>query len=195
MSINPTLKGTSTEKNLAKAYALESTAYTRYIFFAKSARKEGYHFFSEIFEETAANEMEHAKTFLSYLQEGAVIAGPLEIDPGILTPTVDNLKVAEHEEDLEGFKLYTGAAQTAKDEGFAEISVRFRIIAGIEARHKARFEKMRELIETDSVWKREEPIEWQCMVCGYVFEGKEPPRKCPGCGNDFQYFKPGCDLV
>lgn len=193
--MDKSLKNTETEKNLAKAYALESTAYTRYIYFAKSARKEGYHYFANIFEETAANEMEHAKTFLSYLQEGAVIAGPMEIDPGILSPTADNLKVAEHEEDLEGVKLYSGAAETARKEGFMEISVRFRIIAGVESRHKERFEKMRRQIETDTVWKRDTPIEWLCMVCGYVYEGLQPPAKCPGCGNDFHYFMPNQEFV
>ena len=184
------LKGTKTEQNLAKAYVLESTAYTRYIYFAKAARKEGYNFFADIFTQTANNEMEHAKTFLSYLQEEAVMAGSLEIDPGILSPTEANLKVAEHEEDLEGVKLYTQAAEDARNEGFAEIAVRFRIIAGVEAHHKERFEKMRKQIDTGTVWKREEPIKWQCRVCGYIFEGTEAPRKCPGCGNPQQQFQP-----
>lgn len=189
------LKGSETEKNLAKAYALESTAYTRYIFYAKSARKEGYHYFAEIFEKTAANEMVHAKTFLSYLQEGCVMSGSLEIDNGEMASTLENLKIAEHEEDLEGVKLYTGAAKTAQDEGYPEIAVRFRIIAGVEARHKKRFQDMQNLIETDSVWRREVPVKWECMVCGYVFEGLKPPVKCPGCGNPYQYFMPEHDAI
>lgn len=189
------LKGSQTEKYLAKSFAVESTAYSRYMFFAKSAKKEGYMFFSKIFEETANNEMRHAKTFLKYLQDGAVVCDPIEVDPGILTPTSDNLLVAEHEEDIEGVQTYTEAAKVAQAEGFSEIAVRFKIIAGIESHHKERFALMRQQILDGTVWKREVPIKWQCMECGYIFEGKEPPRKCPGCGKSYEYFMPLGELL
>lgn len=189
------LKGSQTEKYLAKSYVVESTAVTRYIYFAKTAKKEGYMFFSKIFLDTAANEQRHAKTFLKYLQDGAVICDPIEVDPGILTPTVDNLLVAEHEEDIEGVQTYQEAAKIAQSEGFAEIAVRFRIIAGVESHHKERFALMRQQILDSTVWKRDTPIKWQCMECGYIFEGKEPPRKCPGCGKSFEYFMPLGELL
>lgn len=184
------LKGSQTEKYLAKSYAVESTAYTRYIYFAKTAKKEGYIYFSKIFEETAANEMRHAKTFLEYLQDIAVVCDPIEVDPGILKPTEANLLVAEHEEDIEGVQTYQEAAKVAQSEGFAEIAVRFRIIAGVESHHKERFALMRQQIIDGTVWKRDNPIKWLCMECGYVIESKEPPRKCPGCGKPYQYFMP-----
>ena len=193
--ITKDLKGTQTEKYLAKSYLVESTAYSRYIFFAKSAKKEGYHFFAKIFQDTAENEKQHAETFLEYLQEGPVITDPIEIDAGILSPTESNLLVAEHEEDIEGVQTYTDTAKVARDEGFAEIAVRFSIIAGVESHHKERFALMRQQIETGTVWKRDEPVKWQCMDCGYIFEGKEPPRKCPGCGHDFQNFMPLGELL
>lgn len=189
------LKGTQTEKYLAKAYAVESTAYTRYIYFAKTAKKEGYTFFAKIFEDTAKNEMRHAKTFLKYLQEGAVVCDPIEVDPGILSPTADNLAVAEHEEDIEGVQTYQEAAKVAQDEGFPEIAVRFRIIAGVESHHKERFALMRQQIIDNTVWKRDQPIKWQCMECGYIFEGKQPPVKCPGCGKPMQDFMPLGELL
>lgn len=189
------LKGTQTEKYLAKSFIVESTAYTRYIYFAKSAEKEGYYFFAKIFRDTAENEKQHAQTFLEYLQEGAVISDPVEIDPGILSPTADNLLVAEHEEEIEGVQTYSEATKVAQSEGFAEIAVRFRIIAGVESHHKERFALMHQQIQDGTVWKRDEPIRWQCMDCGYIFEGKEPPRKCPGCGHDFQHFMPLGELL
>lgn len=189
------LKGSQTEKNLAKSYAIESTAYTRYIYFAKAAKKENYFFFAKIFEETAENEKRHAKTFLKYLQEGAVICDPIEVDPGILSPTVDNLLVAEHEEDIEGVQTYTEAAKIAQQEGFAEIAVRFRIIAGIESHHKERFALMRQQIIDGTVWKRDTPIKWQCMECGYIIESKQPPMKCPGCGKSLEHFMPLGELL
>lgn len=189
------LKGTKTEKFLAKSYAVESTAVTRYIYFAKAAEKEGFHYFSKIFKDTAENERQHGLTFLQYLQDSAVVCDPIEVDPGILSPTVDNLAVAEHEEDIEGVQTYTEAAKVAQDEGFAEIAVRFRIIAGVEKHHKERFALMRQQIIDNTVWKRETPIKWQCMLCGFIFEGKEPPRLCPGCGNPYQYFMPMGELL
>lgn len=188
--MDKSLKGTQTEKYLAKSYAVESTAYTRYIYYAKAAKKEGYRFFAKIFEETAENEKRHAKTFLEYLHEGPVICDPIEVDNGVLTPTEQNLLVAEHEEDIEGVQTYTEAAKVAQAEGFAEIAVRFRIIAGVESHHKDRFALMRQQILDGTVWKRDTPIKWLCMDCGFIFEGKEPPRKCPGCGKDFQNFMP-----
>ena len=186
----PSLKGTRTEKNLANAYVAESTAYTRYIFFAKSAKKEMYYQFANIFQETADNELHHAKIFLKYLKEGAVMTDPICIDPGILTPIVDNLKVAASEEENEGVKQYIKSAEVAEEEGFSEIADHFRAIATIENHHKERFDLMRKQIEDDTVWKRDTPIKWQCLVCGYIFEGVQPPEKCPACNHPYQHFKP-----
>ena len=182
------LKGTRTEKCLANAYVAESTAYTRYIFFAKSAKKEEYYGFSNIFLETADNELHHAKIFLKYLTEGAVVTDPISIDPGILKPTEECLKIAAQEEENEGVKEYTNSAAVAEEEGFPEIADHFRAIATIENRHKERFDLMRKQIEDGTVWKSDTPIKWQCLVCGYVFEGVEPPEKCPACNHPYQHF-------
>ena len=184
----PSIKGTRTEKNLANAYVAESTAYTRYIFFAKSAKKEMYYHFSNIFNETADNELHHAKIFLKYLTEGAVMTDPISIDPGILKPTVECLKIAAQEEENEGVKEYTNAAEVAEEEGFHEIADHFRAIATIENHHKGRFDLMRWQIENDKVWKRDEPIKWQCLVCGYVYEGTTPPEVCPACDHPYQHY-------
>ena len=190
MADKTSIKGTRTEKNLANAYVAESTAYTRYVFFAKSAKKENYFQFANIFQETADNELHHAKIFLKYLTEGAVMTDPISIDPGILTPTVDNLKVAASEEENEGVKQYIASAEVAEEEGFQEIADHFRAIATIENHHKERFDLMRKQIEEGTVWKREKPIKWQCLVCGYIFEGVEPPAVCPACDHPYQHYKP-----
>lgn len=184
------IKGTRTEKNLANAYVAESTAYTRYIYFAKSAKKEMYYHFSNIFLETADNELHHGKIFLKYLTEGAVVTDPISIDPGILKPTLECLKIAAEEEEREGVQEYTNAAEVAEEEGFHDIADHFRAIATIENHHKERFDLMRWQIENDKVWKRDQPIKWQCLVCGYIFEGVEPPEKCPACNHPYQHFMP-----
>ena len=186
----PSLKGTKTEKNLANAYVAESTAYTRYVFFAKSAKKESYFHFSNIFQETADNELHHAKIFLKYLTDGVVLTDPISIDPGILKPTVECLKIAASEEENEGVKQYIAAAEVAEEEGFQDIADHFRAIASIENHHKERFDLMRWQIENDKVWKRDTPIKWQCLVCGYIFEGTEPPQVCPACDHPYQHYMP-----
>ena len=183
------LKGTRTEKCLANAYVAESTAYTRYIYFAKSAKKEEYYDFANIFLETADNELHHGKIFLKYLTEGAVVTDPISIDPGILKPTLECLKIAASEEEMEGVKEYTNAAAVADEEGFPDIADHFRAIASIENYHKERFDLMAKQIETGTVWKSDKPIKWQCLVCGYIFEGVQPPEKCPACNHPYQHFK------
>ena len=109
--------------------------------------------------------------------------------------TVDNLKVAAEEEEEEGVKLYTEAAKVADEEGFAEIADRFRAIASIENHHRERFDRMRRRIEDGTVWKSDKPVVWQCLVCGYITEGTEPPVKCPACYHPYQHFQRSEDNV
>ena len=196
MSDTPkSIKGTKTEVNLANSYVAESCAYSRYTFYAQQAKKENYFQYSDIFNETAANELHHAKIFFKYLTEGGVTTTPANIDPGIIGTTAENLKVAAAEEQAEAVVAYQNAAKVAEKEGFVEIAARFRAIAEVESHHEARFNEMRERIEKDTVWKREKPIKWQCQVCGYIFEGTEPPAKCPACYHPYQHFMPMEDNI
>ena len=191
MANTKSLKGTQTEKNLASAYIGESVAVTRYTFFAQSAQKERYYEYANIFNETADNELHHAKIFLKYLTEGGVETSGMMVDAGILSPTEQNLQVAANEEETEGVEAYTNAAKVAKEEGFDEIAARFAAIATIENHHKDRFDMMRKRIQDGTVWKSEtgEPIKWQCLVCGYIYEGVTPPEKCPACFHPYQHFR------
>lgn len=191
MSTQKTLKGTETEKNLAAAYVAESTAVTRYTYYSQTAQKEMYYQVANVFAETAANELHHGKIFLKYLTEGAVeVNTPIGVDPGQLQPTVENLGIAASEELAEGVEQYTKAAEVAEKEGFVEIAARFRAIATIENHHRDRFLLLQKRIQDGSMWKREKPIKWQCLVCGYIYEGTEPPTKCPACLHPYQHFMP-----
>lgn len=189
------LEGTKTASYLAQAYIAESTAVTRYIYYAQQAKKDMYVQYANVIQETSDNELHHAKIFLKYLVDGGVCSVPVGIDSGDLTDTVKNLAIAAQEEQREGVELYTTASKVAKEEGFDEISDRFAAIATIEAHHEARFNKMRERIETGTVWKRDTPIKWQCQVCGYIYEGTTPPEKCPACYHPYQYFMPEEDNI
>ncbi len=181
------IKGTETEKNLVIAYMAESSAYTRYNFYASQADKENYFPIGEIFRNTADNEMRHGKVFFKFL-EGGVVGANMDVDAGVIGSTAENLEIAIKEEQNEGIKMYTTAAKVADKEGFPEIAEHFRAIAEIETRHKARFEAYLKQVQDGTVWKRDHKIKWQCLVCGYVFEGKEPPKVCPACDHPYQHY-------
>lgn len=184
------LKGTQTEKNLATAYMAESMAYTRYTFYAQQAVKEQYYDFGRILNETADNELHHAKIYLKYLEESAAAPGPVNVDMGVLTDTLTNIRIAAAEEEKEGVELYRGFSETAREEGFDQIAEQFAEIAEIEDHHRRRFLEMARQIEEGTVWKRDKPIRWQCDVCGYIFEGTEPPKVCPACLHPYQHYFP-----
>ncbi len=181
------IKGSETEKNLVIAYMAESSAYTRYNFYASQADKENYFPIGEIFRNTADNEMRHGKVFFKFL-EGGVVGANMDVDAGVIGSTAENLEIAIKEEQNEGIKMYTNAAKVADKEGFPEIAEHFRAIAEIETRHKARFEAYLKQVQDGTVWKRDHKIKWQCLVCGYVFEGKEPPKVCPACDHPYQHY-------
>lgn len=182
------IKGTQTEKNLVIAYVAESTAYTRYTFYAQQAEKENYYPIAEVFNETAANEIHHAKVFFKMLEGGSVDVN-VGVDAGVIGDTASNLATAAHEELLEGVELYKHAANVADEEGFPEIASHFRAIAEVEEHHRRRFDKYLEQVKAGTVWKRDHKIKWQCMVCGYIMEGTEPPVSCPVCDHPQCHYK------
>ena len=187
MSKTKSIKGTRTEKNLVAAYMAESAAYSRYTYYASQAEKENYFPIANIFTETAANELRHGKIFFKYLQGGSVPC-ELSVDAGVIGTTEENLATAAHEEMVEGVEMYTNAAKVADEEGFADIAEHFRAIAEIENHHRERFERYLQQVKDGTVWKRDKPIKWKCLVCGYIYEGTEPPTKCPACDHPYQHY-------
>ena len=165
-----------TTENLKAAFAGESQARNKYTFFAKVARKEGYHYIAKIFEETAFNEMQHAKDHLKLL--------------GGIGDTLANLKEAMGGEDYEVESMYPQFAKEAEEEGQTQAKIALEQVAKIEAHHRARYEKIIKMVEAGTVYKREQPIKWKCSVCGYIVEGTEPPPKCPSCKHSNEHFEP-----
>ena len=181
------IKGTQTEKNIVVAYLAESSAYTRYTFYADKADKEKYFPIGVVFRDTAANEMRHAKVYFKML-EGGSITIPAKADAGVIGTTAENLKTAAEEERNEGVDMYLEFAKVAQEEGFEEIASHFRSIAEIEARHEKRFRHYLKQVEDGTVWKRKKAVKWQCLVCGYVHEGTTPPDECPACDHPYQHY-------
>jgi rubrerythrin len=182
------IKGTKTEQNLLKAFAGESQARNRYTFFASKARKEGLEQIAAIFEETAANEKEHAQVFFDYLE-----GGPLEITAtypaGVTSGTADNLLAAAEGEKEEWGILYPDFAATADKEGFADVAVSFREIAEVEEQHELRYRKLLANVENGRVFKRDTVVKWHCRNCGYIHEGTEAPDECPACKHAQAYYE------
>lgn len=187
MANTKSIKGTQTEKNLVISYAAESMAYTRYTYYADQADKENYFPIGVIFRETAANEMRHSKVYFKFL-EGSSLDVNVGVDAGVIGDTASNLACAAEEELNEGFKMYQEFADVADKEGFPEIASHFRAIAEIEMHHRRRFLRYLKQVKDGTVWKREKPIKWRCLVCGYTFEGTEPPKVCPACDHPYQHY-------
>jgi rubrerythrin len=132
-----TLQGTSTHQNLKDAFAGESQANRRYLYFAKVADVEGYPEVAGNFRQTAEGETGHAHGHLDYLKE---VGDPATDEP--MGDTVANLKSAVAGETHEYTEMYPGMARTARDEGFAEIADWFETLAKAEKSHAGRFEEM-----------------------------------------------------
>lgn len=165
-----------TKENIKAAFAGESQARNKYTYYAEAARKEGYHYIAKLFEETADNEREHARDHFKLLK-------------GVGT-TAENLKAAIEGEHYETADMYPEFARVAEEEGEMEAAILFKQIGKIEHQHRDRYKKLLERVENGTVFKREKPIKWKCSVCGYTYEGTEPPAKCPSCKNPKEFYEP-----
>lgn len=170
------LKGTKTEANLQAAFAGESQARNKYTYFASKAKKDGYVQIAAIFEETAANEKEHAKMWYKLLNDG-------------IGSTLDNLKEAAEGENYEWTDMYAGFAKDAREEGFDKIAELFEGVAKIEKEHEERYRKLLANIEGDLVFSKEGDVVWQCANCGHICVGQKAPEVCPVCAHPQAYFQ------
>lgn len=138
----PVLKGSKTHENLIKAFAGESQANRRYLYFARQADIEGYADIAGLFRDTAEGETGHAHGHLDFLKE---IGDPVSGEP--LGNTVANLKSAIASESYEFTEMYPNFARIAREEGFEEIAEWFETLARAERSHAGRFQKGLESIQ------------------------------------------------
>ena len=171
------LKGSKTEANLLAAFAGESQARNKYTYYASKAKKDGYEQIAAIFEETAANEKEHAKMWFKLLHDGDI--------PG----TMENLEDAAAGENYEWTDMYAEFAKTAKEEGFDHIAYLFEEVAKIEKEHEERYRKLIGNIEEGIVFSRDGDKIWKCRNCGHIHIGKQAPEVCPVCAHPKSFFE------
>ena len=169
------LKGTKTEKNLWEAFAGESQARNKYTYFASKAKKDGYVQISKIFEETAANEKEHAEIWFKLLNG--------------IGSTAENLKAAADGENYEWTDMYDQMAKDAREEGFDHIAFLFEQVGKIEKEHEERYRKLLANVEGGLVFSRDGDMIWQCANCGHIQVGKKAPEVCPVCVHPQAYFQ------
>jgi rubrerythrin len=182
------LKGSNTERNLMAAFAGESQARNRYAFFSSQAGKEGFRQIAEVFEETANQEKEHAKRLFKFMPGGEVeISG--SFPSGVIGNTVENLEAAASGENHEWTEMYPTFAQTAREEGFEGIARVFESIAIAERQHEKRYLALAKNIKEGQVFRKEKPVVWRCLNCGYVHEGTEAPSDCPACAHPQAHFE------
>ena len=170
------LEGSKTLANLMAAFSGESQARNKYTFFAGVARKARYEQMAAIFEETANNEMEHAKLLLR-------AAG------GLKGKTLDNLLAAAGGEHHEWTSMYPEFSNVAREEGFAEIATLFEQIAEVETHHEARYRTLAENVKNETVFKKPETVKWICRNCGHIHEGPEAPGVCSLCSHPQAFFE------
>ena len=164
----PELKGSKTEQNLWTAFAGESQARNKYTYFASKAKKDGYVQISKIFEETAANEKEHAEIWFKLL--------------GGIGTTAETL-------NYEWTDMYAKMAQEAREEGFADIAYLFEEVGKIEKEHEERYRKLLSNVEGGLVFSRDGDMIWQCSNCGHIHVGPKAPDVCPVCAHPQSYFQ------
>ena len=170
------LKGTRTEANLQTAFAGESMARNKYTFFASKAKKDGYVQIAKIFEETAANEKEHAKIWFKLLNGG-------------IDDTAANLKAAAEGENYEWTDMYATFAKEAREEGFDHIADLFEMVGAIAKEHEERYRRLLKNVEDKLVFSRDGDCVWQCSNCGHIVVGRQAHEVCPVCAHPKAYFE------
>jgi rubrerythrin len=181
------IKGTQTEKNLLTAFAGESQARNRYTFFASKAKKEGYEAIGKVFEETAAQEKEHAEGLFKLL-EGGELEIKAAFPSGKIGTTLENLRAAAFGEHEENTDLYPKFAEVAAKEGFDAIADMLRHIGMAERYHEARYTALADAIENGTLFKSDKVVMWRCTNCGNWHIGKEAPELCSACLHPKGYF-------
>ena len=99
------------------------------------------------------------------------------------------MKAAAEGENEEWTNIYPEFAKIAKEEGFNEIAAVFTHIGEVEEAHYNRYKKLIENIEAGKVFKRGDVYIWKCLNCGFLYEGKEAPKKCPACDHPQAHFE------
>lgn len=180
------LKESKTYLNLAKAYAGECMARTRYKFIEYGARQQGYTAMAELVHGISKQEFHHARMMYTFIQTADEnVINNIDITSGYPFKEkwnlLDNLKLAAEDENFEAVKIYPEYAKIAKQEGFDDIAGLFNNLLQVETCHKMTFEQLYTQMKNGTMYKKPKAVKWKCADCGYEETLKEAWTECPLC--------------
>lgn len=184
--MNKNLKDSKTYYNLAKAFAGESMARSRYQFMEYGARQQGLCALADVIKTIEVNEFNHARMFYTYLQDASTkTIDNIDIEGSYPFKQkwdfIENFAFAVEDESSEANEIYPEFANIAEEEGFTEIAALFRMVASVETCHMNLLNDIREQLESKTLYSKEKKEKWKCKVCGYEYESKEALEQCPLC--------------
>ena len=180
------LKDSKTYLNLARSYAGECQARTRYEFMEYGARMQGLTALAELIDKVVYNEFNHARMFYTFIQQSEEKrVDNIEISAGFpfkeKWDLTESLRLAAEDEEAEAEKIYPEFAATAREEGFPEIAGLYEDIICVERCHKKLFSELHEQMKNGTMYKKKQKVKWKCGGCGYEAESKEAWQECPLC--------------
>jgi len=175
-------------KLVMQAFATESQAIQKYVWFAKIATKEGYQQIAAIFTETAEQKKSHTKTLFRFL-EGSELEVTTTFKAEPLATTLENLKAALEAELTQYNTLFAEAEQLAWEEGYKQVATKLKLFRQIKKFYAERFEKLAANIENGNVFKKDKKVKWICRKCGLIYESERALKNCPGCEHPQAYFE------
>ena len=179
------LKESQTYLNLARAYAGECQARTRYEFIEYGARYNGYKNIADIIDEIVYQEFNHARMFYTFIQKSEEKQiDNIEVTAGFpfreKWDLQENLRLASLDEEKES-GIYDEFAKTAETEGFPEIAQLFLDVKAVEEYHRQIFLELYTQMKDKTLYKKENPVTWICADCGYMATSQEAWDECPLC--------------
>lgn len=172
--------------NLAKSYAGECQARTRYRFLEYAATQKGYKAIANIIKEVITQEFNHARMLYTFIQtatEDTIVN--IDISSGYpfreKWEFIDNFKHAADNEYIEATKVYPEYARIAEKEGFKDIAGLFKNLIQVETCHKSTFEQIYNQLKNGTMYKKPNKVKWKCLDCGFEAESKEAWKECPLC--------------
>lgn len=177
-----------TAQHVMRAFAIETQAIQKYLWFAKVATKEGYQQIAAIFTETAEQKKSHTKILFRFLEGCELeITSTFKAEP--IGTTLENLKAAFEAESKEFNYLFAEFEKSAWDEGYKQVATKLKLFRQIKEFYAERFEKLVANIENETVFKKDKKVKWICRKCGLIFESDRALKNCPGCEHPQAYFE------
>ena len=193
MSTN--LSNTRTRENLMSALAGEALSCSRYKIAEKTCRQKQLFVAADLFKFTAAQEKIHAEVFYKHLKQCG--CQPISISADFPNECseepLDLLRHAAETEGHESSEVYPAFAQTAREEGFADIARDFENIASVENAHGKRYRHYADLLEQGKLHSCESSENWLCLNCGYIHCGTSAPETCPVCAQPRGWYIRLCE--